>query len=244
MPGTAQVSPGGPPKQAGLIEAVLGYLVGIVLSSIALGVSAGAVGFRQGSGQPVPLTVTVFDLLGLWIGLVGAVVLYYRLWGSGHPKTDLGLAIRPLDVVMGAAVGAATQLVVIPLLYLPFERADHTLSHRLSAPAKSDTAAVHGGWQTAVLILFLAVGAPIVEELFFRGLLLRSLTRWLGPGVGIVGSAVVFGLAHFELLQLPALVLFGLFLGTLAYKTGRLGPAMVAHASFNAVTVLSLTLRR
>jgi uncharacterized protein len=221
---------------------VIGYLVGIVLSGIALGIASSAVGFRQTSGAPIPLTVTAFDLLGLWIGLVGAVVLYLRLWGSGHPVADMGLAIGPLDVVIGAVVGAGTQLVLIPLLYLPFERADRTLSHRLSAPAKTDTAAVHGGWQTAVLILLLTVGAPVVEELFFRGLVLRSLTRWLGPVVGIVGSAVVFGLAHFELLQLPALIVFGIFLGTLAYKTGRLGPSMVAHAVFNAVTVFSLTL--
>jgi uncharacterized protein len=223
---------------------VIGYLVGIVLSGIALGVASSAIGYHQTSGGAVPLTITVVGLVGLWTGLIGGVVLYYRLWGSGNPREDLGLAIKPLDIVLGAVVGLGTQLVLIPLLYLPFERADRTLSHRLSAPAKSDTAAVHGGWQTAVLILFLAVGAPIVEELFFRGLLLRSLTRWLGPVPGIAISAVVFGLAHFELLQLPALIIFGLFLGTLAYKTGRLGPGMVAHAAFNAVTVVSLTIGR
>jgi uncharacterized protein len=59
-----------------------------------------------------------------------------------------------------------------------------------------------------------------------------------------VGSSVVFGLAHFEPLQLPALILFGVVLGVLAQRTGRLGPGIVAHATFNAVTVLSLTLSR
>jgi membrane protease YdiL (CAAX protease family) len=59
-----------------------------------------------------------------------------------------------------------------------------------------------------------------------------------------VGSAILFGLAHFEALQLAALILFGLILGTLAYRTGRLGPTIVAHAAFNAVTVLTLTLNR
>jgi membrane protease YdiL (CAAX protease family) len=75
-------------------------------------------------------------------------------------------------------------------------------------------------------------------------LLLRSLARWLGPIPGVIGSALVFGLAHFEPLQLAALVLFGLILGVLAHKTGRLGPGIVAHAAFNAVTVLTLTMRR
>ena len=64
------------------------------------------------------------------------------------------------------------------------------------------------------------------------------------PAVAVATSSVAFGLAHFEALQLPALILFGLVLGVLAQRTGRLGPGIVAHATFNAVTVLSLTLSR
>ena len=48
-------------------------------------------------------------------------------------------------------------------------------SHQLSQPARNDSGAAHSVASVAVLVLFLAVGAPIVEELFFRGLLLRSL---------------------------------------------------------------------
>jgi membrane protease YdiL (CAAX protease family) len=59
--------------------------------------------------------------------------------------------------------------------------------------------------------------------------------------VATIGSAVAFGLAHFELLQLAALILFGLVLALLAERTGRLGPGIVAHATFNAATVLTLT---
>jgi hypothetical protein len=179
----------------------------------------------------------------LWLGLVGSVALYSRLRGQGSLREDLGLAFHWLvDVPVGLVAGLGTQLVIIPLLYLPFEHADRTLKHRLEAPARTDTAGIHGGWQITLLFLFLAVGAPLVEELFFRGLLLGSLSRRFGAPVGIIGSAVVFGLAHFELLQLPALILFGLVLGVLVHRTGRLGPAIVAHAAFNAVTVITLTM--
>lgn len=221
------------------------FLVGTVLSGLGLQAAAALTGYRQGSNQPVPLAVTVLGLVGLWIGLLGGVLLYSRIRGSGDLRADLGLTFKwPFDAAIGVVIGVATQLVLIPLLYLPFERADPTLRHRLEAPAKTDTGAIHGGWQIAVLVLFLAVGAPIVEELFFRGLLLRSLALWLGPTAGVVGSAIVFGLAHFEVLQLAALILFGLILGTLAYTSGRLGPGIFAHSAFNAVTVLSLTLAR
>ena len=142
---------------------------------------------------------------------------------------------------LGLIAGLASQYALVPLLYLPFEQLDPGLRHRLETPAKHATAGVHGAFAIAVLFLFLAVGAPLVEELFFRGLLLRSLARRFGPVVATLGSAVAFGLAHFELLQLAALILFGLVLALLAERTGRLGPGIVAHATFNAATVLTLT---
>jgi membrane protease YdiL (CAAX protease family) len=85
-----------------------------------------------------------------------------------------------------------------------------------------------------------AVVAPVVEELFFRGLVLRSLERRVGTAWAVVGSAVAFGLAHFELLQLPALVGVGVVCGVLAVRTGRLGPGIFVHAAFNAVAVATL----
>jgi membrane protease YdiL (CAAX protease family) len=232
-------------KPSGLSEAIGAFLVGTLLSALGLQIAGGASGYRQGTHQAVPLAVTVLGLLGLWAGLVGGVWFFSHFRATGSLRDDLGLSFRwPFDLIVGAIAGVGTQLVLIPLLYLPFEAGDPTLRHRLEAPAKTDTAGVHGTWQIAVLIIFLAVGAPIVEELFFRGLLLRSLSRWLGPVAGVIGSALVFGLAHFEPLQLPALIMFGLILGVLAQRSGRLGPGIVAHAAFNAVTVISLTIGR
>jgi len=238
------VHPRQTPRFVGLIEALIAFLVGSLLSSVAAEIAASSVGYRLTSSAPVPLVVTVSGLIGLWIGLIAGVLFYSRVWGTGSLVTDVGLSFKWWDLLVGAVAGIGTQLVLIPLLYLPFERADKTLNHRLSAPAKADSAAVHGVLPVTVLVLFLAVFAPVVEELFFRGLLLRSIARWLGPIAGVALSAVLFGLAHFEPLQLAGLILFGIVLGLLAYKTERLGPGMVAHAAFNAVTVFSLVLGR
>lgn len=224
-----------------LLIGALAFLVGTVLGGVGLAIGAAVTGYRQGSNQPMPLAVTAFELVGLWLSLVAAVVVVSHYLGTRDVRADVGLSVRwRFDLPIGLVAGIGTQLVIVPLMYLPFERSNPTLKHRLGTPATSLTGAVHGAWEDVVLFLLLAVGAPIVEELFFRGLVLRSLTKWLGPIVGIAGSAVLFGLAHGELLQLPALIVFGLILGTLAYRTNRLGPGMVAHAAFNAVTVISL----
>lgn len=235
----------GPPIRWGLREAIATFLVAMVLSVIGASIAQSAINYHPVKGKPMPIAVTIGGLIGLWIGLGGGVLYAARAKGSGRVEADFGLRIRwRTDIVIGVVLGLGSQYGLVPLLYWPFEQADPSLRHRLENQAKDVTRAAHGGLQITLLFLFLAVGAPMVEELFFRGLLLRSLLRRFGPAVAIVGSAVVFGLAHFELLQLPALILFGLVLGVLAERTGRLGPGIVAHAAFNAATVVSLTLAK
>jgi membrane protease YdiL (CAAX protease family) len=94
-----------------------------------------------------------------------------------------------------------------------------------------------------VLLLVVIVGicAPVIEEIFYRGLFQQSLLkRGLPPAAAIGINATVFGLSHGELLQLPALILFGVVAGILAHRAGRLGPAIAAHVVFNMVTVVAL----
>jgi membrane protease YdiL (CAAX protease family) len=224
---------------------VVAFLAGIVLANLLAGVAQAAVGFHAGSGKPVPLAVNAASLIGLWLGLGGGAVWCSRHRGTGSLARDYGLRLQwPLDLGIGLIVGSACQYVLVPALYLPFEQAFPSLRHRLETPAKQDVNGVHGALAVTLLFVLLAVGAPVIEELFFRGMLQRALDRRFGPVPAVAVSSTVFGLAHFELLQLPALILFGVVLGTLAERTGRLGPGIVTHATFNAVTVLSLTLRR
>ena len=55
-----------------------------------------------------------------------------------------------------------------------------------------------------------------------------------------VQVGLVFGLVHFEALQLLALSGFGMMLALIACTTGRLGPGIIAHVTFNTVTFVAL----
>jgi uncharacterized protein len=94
-----------------------------------------------------------------------------------------------------------------------------------------------------LLVLVIAVGAPIVEEIFFRGLVQRSIAARYSDTVALVGSAVMFGLVHFQPLQFPGLLLFGLVAGYCAQRTRRLGMSMLAHMAFNGVSLAVLLAR-
>jgi len=225
----------------GLPEAILGFAAGLLLSAVATSIAAGSTGYRLSSGGALPVAVTGADVGGLWVGLVGAAVFSSRRRGTGDLGRDFGWGLgRWWDLPVGAAIGMACQYLLIPLLYLPFESVDHHLNHQLSQPVQRDTGAVHGAGSITVLLLLLAVGAPIVEELFFRGLLLRALLARTPAPAAVVGSALLFGLAHFEAVQFAGLAAFGVVLAMLAWRTGRLTPGIGAHAAFNTVAVLSV----
>ncbi len=165
----------------------------------------------------------------------------------GRLRDDYGLALRPWpDVPLGIVVGVASQYLLVPLLELPLLPFVPHLYTRLGGPANRLEAGATGA-SLALLGLLVCVGSPLVEELFFRGLVLRGVAgklAFLGrPAqavLSVLSVSVLFGLAHFEALQLIGLIGFGAVLGTLAWRTGRLGPGIVAHAAFNTVTIVSL----
>lgn len=93
----------------------------------------------------------------------------------------------------------------------------------------------------AVMALYVTVGAPLVEEIAFRGTVYPTLRRWLGPGVAAVASALLFGSLH---LYSPAGFLIvtwvGLVLAVTYERTRSLLPCILAHAVNNALVVLEL----
>jgi len=221
------------PVRWGLGEAVTGYLVAFVLVNLVGAIWVGATGSKDPS-----LGSIVATLAALWVGLVGAVVLTSRFKGQRSLREDYGLRIEGRDILPGLAAGVACQF-LLPLLYVPFKWLNPDLD--LSGEAKKLINPVHGPG-LALLATCLVLGAPLVEELFFRGLLQRALGRRFGPGWAVAVSSVVFGLTHYQPVQLLGLIVFGVVLGLMAQRTGRLGMGMVAHAAFNATTVVVLTL--
>jgi membrane protease YdiL (CAAX protease family) len=79
---------------------------------------------------------------------------------------------------------------------------------------------------------------PFAEELFFRGLGVRVLAIF-GSVVAVVGSALIFALAHGILVAIPALGFFALLLGWLRVRTDSVWPCVVAHGLYNSVGVLA-----
>ncbi len=90
-----------------------------------------------------------------------------------------------------------------------------------------------GSSDTLSMFLYTVLAAPVVEEIIFRGLVLRGLERY-GRGFAILISAMLFGLFHGNIVQSPYAFAVGLILGYTALEYNILW-AMVLHMVNNLV---------
>ena len=79
---------------------------------------------------------------------------------------------------------------------------------------------------------------PVMEELLFRGLLLRRTEKAVGPRGAMLLSSFLFGLFHGNLTQGLAAALLGVFLGTAFLCTDSLLIPILMHAAANCTAVL------
>jgi membrane protease YdiL (CAAX protease family) len=193
----------------------------------------------------------LLSYLVVWLPLLAATFAFCFLRGSGSIVRDIGLRFRPLDLLWGLTLGVVARVVATVLEIAGYGRMG-------SAGAILDEPA-HDLWWVVMVILAPVLVSPFIEELFFRGLVLRAVSRAAVDNGAVrrwaLGTAVVVSAATFALVHLVnagsstgALViglstfLLGLGAGALAAVTGRLGGAIVAHVVFNALVVLPATL--
>ena len=107
------------------------------------------------------------------------------------------------------------------------------------ARLSSDVSAVFGSGGVGLLlsVLLVAIAAPLVEELAFRGVILGVLGGLLGDWGAIGVSAALFAVFHFSLWMFVPTLVLGLALGWLARSRRSLVPAIALHVLYNAAAV-------
>ena len=159
--------------------------------------------------------------------IVGLTWLAARAYGDARGALGLrGFPIRWLWIAFGLTIAS---LIVSASL----EPILHAGEEQGLAPEewREDRAAAF-----AVNAVVVVLVVPFAEELFFRGLGVRVL-GFLGGAAAIVGTALVFALAHGLLVGLPALGFFGLALAYVRYRSDSVWPGFVAHSVYNGVGI-------
>jgi len=199
-------------------------LLGFVIIPVVVAVAAESIGL------PLPWLL----LLGItlpWVALAGWPLLTTAFQGNG-PRIDLGLRLTWSDVGWGVIGGVAALMAGGAIaLALTAVFGDFT-----SAAADVGEELRDEGPYLAVVAfaLCVAIGAPIAEEIAFRGMAYNALAkRGLNTAWVIALTTVAFSLFHLEPVRAPILLASGLVLGVLRWRTRSLGAPIVAHAVNN-----------
>lgn len=180
------------------------------------------------------------DLLYKWSTVVGNLVQFaiiaaivYGIAGLTHDRRRALALRRPTSWATAAriGVGIGIGIFVLSLILTP------VLEPGREQGVTPDT------WQPDHLAAYIANGiviavvAPIVEELTFRGLGYSLLARY-GHWAAIFGTGLAFALAHGLVNAFPLLAAFGVGLAYLRSRVDSVYPGMIVHGLFNATALI------
>jgi len=192
-----------------------------------------AYGGRASGGNPPD------DLLYRYSTALGALVQYaitlaIVLWIARGPSQRQLLGLRR-PASWSRAAGSA--LLVIVLIYALTAAADPFLH------AGEEQGLTPNGWDSSRTSAYaanfgvIALVAPVVEELMFRGAG-YSLLLPFGAAAAVLGTGVAFGLVHGLVYGFIILTVFGISLAWLRRRTQSVYPCIAVHSLFNAIALV------
>jgi membrane protease YdiL (CAAX protease family) len=190
-------------------------------------------------GWPVAVYVALLAVVGYGPSLWWCCFVSQR-WGTGKLGVDVGLTPRFADLGWGpviwlGAIGAQLGVGAIVVA--------------LGVPLTGNTEGIDGisadRTYVVALVITAVIAAPIVEEMVFRGVVMRGLSSRLPMVIVVVVQGLLFGVAHVDPVRGSGnigLVLVlsgvGVAFGVAVALLGRIGPSIVAHAIFNGAVLL------
>jgi membrane protease YdiL (CAAX protease family) len=206
------------------IGLLLHLAIRLILSSVWVEVAAGLLFYVLDPGL-VSLIGESVDLF-IYVASLWPVTLFVTAWIKIPPelafplrKPRLAITLPGLFVCLGASmVGFLVTTAISWVMEAVFGL--YSIPPNIVLP--------QGIAANVVSIVSMTLVPAVFEELLFRGAILQSLRRF-GDGFAMIVSAVLFGLLHGNLSQMPTTFLLGLLFAYFVLRTGSILPAMFFH---------------
>jgi len=175
-----------------------------------------------------------FEMMGIEIGLAAlALAIAWALPGRVGDRLGLRPSTLPTGVIVALTVGTLGLSHAVDGVLKLTRSLEGSVIVGISRGL--DDAA---GWPFVVAFFGTAIAPAIGEELLCRGLVQRSLARWIGPAAAIVAASLFFGWLHMELVHGAVATCIGVYLGLAAWLGDSTRPAMAGHAANNLAALL------
>jgi len=202
-------------------------------STFVLGFATLSYTLRFTSGKPPK------DLLYKWSAVAGNLIQFaiiaaivYGIAGLSRDRRGVLALRRPTSwrtaIRIGIGVGIGIFVLTVILTPLLEPGREQGVTPDTWQPGHAAAYVANG--------IVVAVVAPIVEELTFRGLGYSLLARY-GRWTAIIGTGIAFGLAHGLVEAFPLLAAFGIGLAYLRSRVNSVYPGMIVHGLFNAIAL-------
>lgn len=230
-----------------VVYAVLWLLAGnVALAAPVVWVMANSSSLTNPADITTDPAVLIGGLLVLWAVFAGVPTVVSRRHGSGSLATDFGWRLPArADWVFALKLGLVMRGADIAL---------GLLAAQLGWTAGDNSDWLFDDTRALALTFFFILGAtviaPTLEELFFRGMVMRALGRAkrltgkAATWVPVVGSSLIFGGLHANAMSLSALYVValttsaGAVLAVVAVRQGNLSRAIATHIVFNVTGVI------
>jgi len=220
------------------------YLTAVMLSVAVMSIT-GSTSTSSASSDAAtdsPTTwVLALSALGLWLPFV-----FMLRWVARRADTDFrqyfGVRFATTDW-LGIPLGIFCQVGLMNVVNWPLNKwfPDTFNPQRIETRARDMVDAADGAW-FIVLFVVVVVGAPLVEELVYRGFIQGGLQSRIGSMWALIITAAWFTVVHLEPIEFPGLFAFALVLGFCYRRTERVGLSIVTHLAFNATGLLLVAL--
>lgn len=221
-------------RRPGLFEGLAVWLGMYLVANVALVLVLAATGRSSSDQTHIPIWATAVAVSAMWSVFLVAVPRFLPF--EERPLREISrewCSARTLAI--GLPLGVACQYILMNIVNWPLTQLfpDAFSNDEISQRA-TDLTSTAPGWWKILLILVVVVGAPIVEEIVYRGAVHTHLQRTAGTAVAVVGTAVLFAGIHMSPIEFPGLFVFALVLGYARHRSGTLGLSIVTHMAFNA----------
>ena len=240
FPASSTASPSLPPENPvwtgwDVLQIAFLTIVTLIVLQLVLILGANRFVYRHSSFRVVSQK-PILALLSEFLAYIG-VAIYMIALVQGKYRVRFWQAIR-----WNWSAGAAPKLLGLGVLMVGLDLLGRFLPMPRSVPFDQFFARPTDAYLTAAFAITLG---PLMEELFFRGFLYPVLARRMGVVLGVIFTALPFGLVH--LVQYgyawgAVLVIFlvGMVLTTIRAVTGSVAASFLAHVGYNA-TLMALT---
>lgn len=228
-------------RQSRASQVLLFWLVAFVTANFASLVVLVITGNGDSSTSDISTLDLALSATAMWIVYLFATTQFLSVTWRNFRST-IGATFLRRDVIIGIPLGIASQLVLVNAVNWPLSRLfpDSFSFDEVSKRATDLVDEASGGW-IILLGLVVIVGAPIVEEIVYRGVVQPGLVASWGRSAGILVTAALFAAIHMQPIEFPGLFVFALVLGWARHSTGTIGMSIVTHMAFNT-TGLALVL--